>query len=45
MLAVAPLGPGLVLDLTDGRRFAVTVADPRTPAALLNALRHREPAR
>ena len=36
-------GPGLVVDLTNGHRFAVTVRDPRTPAALLNALRHREP--
>ncbi|WP_229074678.1 DUF1648 domain-containing protein [Actinoplanes sp. DH11] len=32
-------GPGLVLDLRDGRRFAVTMPDPRTPAALLNGLR------
>ncbi len=32
-------GPGLVLDLRDGRRFAVTMDDPRTPAALLTALR------
>ncbi|GIF51368.1 uncharacterized protein DUF1648 [Asanoa ferruginea] len=36
-------GPGLVLDLTNGHRFAVTVADPEVPAALLNALRDREP--
>ncbi|HEV7712786.1 MAG TPA: hypothetical protein VGP16_31625 [Asanoa sp.] len=35
-------GPGLVLDLTDGHRFAVTVRDPGVPAALLNALRDRE---
>jgi hypothetical protein len=28
-------GPGLVLRLTDGRQFAVTVDDPDTPAALL----------
>jgi hypothetical protein len=34
-------GPGLVLDLRDGRRFAVTLDDPRTPAALLTALRER----
>jgi hypothetical protein len=32
-------GPGLVLDLADGRRFAVTMDDPQTPAALLTALR------
>jgi hypothetical protein len=31
-------GPGLVLDLRDGGRFAVTVDDPETPAALLNGL-------
>ncbi|WP_328471617.1 DUF1648 domain-containing protein [Actinoplanes sp. NBC_00393] len=31
-------GPGLVLQLRDGRRFAVTLDDPRTPAALLTAL-------
>jgi hypothetical protein len=31
-------GPGLVLDLADGRRFAVTLDDPQTPAALLGAL-------
>jgi hypothetical protein len=34
-------GPGLVLHLADGRRFAVTLDDPETPAALLNALRAR----
>lgn len=28
-------GPGLVLDLADGRRFAVTLDDPDTPARLL----------
>ena len=32
-------GPGLVLTLRDGRRFAVTVDDPQTPAAPLTALR------
>jgi hypothetical protein len=32
-------GPGLVLHLRDGRRFAVTVDDPDTPAALLTNLR------
>jgi hypothetical protein len=32
-------GPAIVLDLTDGRRFAVTVDGPQTPVALLNALR------
>ncbi|BAL87514.1 hypothetical protein AMIS_22940 [Actinoplanes missouriensis 431] len=31
-------GPGLVVNLHDGRRFAVTLDDPRTPAALLNGL-------
>ncbi|MEU4564931.1 DUF1648 domain-containing protein [Actinoplanes sp. NPDC023936] len=31
-------GPGLVVNLRDGRRFAVTLDDPRTPAALLNGL-------
>ena len=34
-------GPGLVVDLVDGRRFAVTLDDPATPAGLLNALRER----
>jgi hypothetical protein len=34
-------GPGLVLTLTDGRRFAVTVDRPEEPAALLLALRAR----
>ena len=32
-------GPGLVLDLRDGRRFAVTMDDPQPAAALLTALR------
>ena len=32
-------GPGLVVELTDGRRFAVTVDDPDTPAALLTGFR------
>ncbi|GAB2565437.1 hypothetical protein Aab01nite_85390 [Paractinoplanes abujensis] len=31
-------GPGLVVHQTDGRPFAVTLDDPRTPAALLTAL-------
>ena len=31
-------GPGLVLELRDGRRFAVTMDDPQTAAALLTAL-------
>lgn len=31
-------GPGLVLDLRDGRRFAVTLDDPETPARLLAGL-------
>ncbi|NNF65418.1 MAG: DUF1648 domain-containing protein [Acidimicrobiia bacterium] len=30
-------GPGLRLDLTDGKVFAVSVDNPETPAALLNA--------
>jgi len=30
-------GPGLRLDLRDGKVFVVTVDDPETPAALLNA--------
>ena len=34
-------GPGLVVDMTDGRKFAVTLSDPDTPAALLNGLRAR----
>jgi len=34
-------GPGLVLDLRDGRRFAVTLDDPDSPARLLNALVER----
>ncbi|MFI5935262.1 DUF1648 domain-containing protein [Actinoplanes sp. NPDC051494] len=38
-------GPGLVLVLRDGRRFAVTLDDPATPAALLNALLARSPGR
>jgi hypothetical protein len=32
-------GPGIVLDLANGRQFAVTVGDPQTGAAVLNALR------
>ncbi|GIF74457.1 DUF1648 domain-containing protein [Asanoa siamensis] len=36
-------GPGLVVEQTNGHRFAVTVRDPRVPAALLNALRDRQP--
>jgi len=31
-------GPAIVLELTDGRRFAVTVDDPQAPVALLDAL-------
>jgi hypothetical protein len=34
-------GPAVVLTLSDGRRFAVTVDDPQTPAALLDAFRAR----
>jgi MFS family permease len=32
-------GQALVLNLKDGRRFAVTMDHPRTPAALINGLR------
>ncbi|MGN6330206.1 MAG: hypothetical protein ACTHOD_00955 [Motilibacteraceae bacterium] len=31
-------GPGLVLDLRDGRRFAVTLDDPDTPARVISGL-------
>ncbi|MBM2619431.1 DUF1648 domain-containing protein [Actinoplanes sp. LDG1-06] len=31
-------GPGLVVHQSNGRRFAVTLDDPRTPGALLSAL-------
>ncbi|WP_328988360.1 DUF1648 domain-containing protein [Kribbella sp. NBC_01245] len=31
-------GPGLVLDLTNGTRFAITLDTPEPPAALLNTL-------
>ena len=31
-------GPGMVVDLVDGRRFAVTLDDPAEPVAILNAL-------
>jgi hypothetical protein len=31
-------GPGLVVEQRDGRRFAVTMDDPRTPEALLRTL-------
>lgn len=37
-------GPAVVVDLTDGRRFAVSVDDPEVPAALLLALRDRRVA-
>lgn len=37
-------GPAIVLDLADGRRFAVTVDDPQTPVALLQALLARAAA-
>jgi uncharacterized membrane protein len=37
-------GPGLVLDLRDGRRFAVTVDEPEPAAGLLNDLRRRDAA-
>lgn len=35
-------GPGLRVDLTDGRRFAVTIDDPETAAAVLERERRRE---
>jgi hypothetical protein len=38
-------GPGLVLDLRSGTRFAVTVDDPERPAALLNGLLERRARR
>lgn len=37
-------GPGLVLDLHDGRQFAVTLDDPEVAAGLLTALVRRSPA-
>jgi hypothetical protein len=37
-------GPAIVLELTDGRRFAVTVEEPQVPVALLDALRVRPSA-
>ena len=37
-------GPGLVVELRDGRKFAVTVDDPRSGAALLEAYRLRSHA-
>ncbi len=36
-------GPGLVLHLRDGRRFAVTLTNPQVPANLLTTLRARVP--
>ena len=30
-------GPGLRLDLHDGKTFAITIDNPETPAQLLNA--------
>lgn len=38
-------GPGLVVHGTDGRRFAVTVDDPETGVAVLNAIASGRPAR
>jgi hypothetical protein len=38
---VARRGPGLVLDLRGGGRFAVTVDEPARAAGLLNDLRRR----
>ena len=38
-------GPGLVLDLRSGTRFAVTVDNPERPAALLNGLLERRARR
>jgi hypothetical protein len=37
-------GPGLVLDLRDGPRFAVTVDEPAPAAGLINDLRRRRAA-
>lgn len=37
-------GPGMVVDLVDGRRFAVTLDDPAEPVAILNGLAQRQPA-
>jgi hypothetical protein len=37
-------GPAIVLELTDGRRFAVTVDDPQAPVPLLDAIRVRATA-
>jgi hypothetical protein len=34
-------GPGLIVTKTDGKEFAMTLANPEVPAALLNALRDR----
>ncbi len=42
--AVLRSGPALVLDLADGRRFAVTVDDPTPAVTLLDALRVRAAA-
>lgn len=35
-------GPGLVIELRDGRLFAITLDDPGTPAALLASLREQD---
>lgn len=37
-------GPGIRLDLADGKVFVVTVDNPETPVALLNAKVNRLPA-
>ncbi len=39
--AVLRGGPGIVVDLIDGRRFAVTIDDPEEGVALLTAYLHR----
>jgi len=39
--AVLRGGPGIVVDLVDGRRFAVTIDDPEEGVALLTAYLHR----
>ena len=38
-------GPGLVVTTATGRQFAVTIADPEIPAALLQAIAQRQTAR
>jgi len=35
-------GPGIVVTLTNGKLFALTLPDPEVPADLLNALRGQQ---